>query len=185
VSTAVTSSPVDAAERIEGWMDRAELQWLYATAQKMDTIAELGSWKGRSSYALAAGVRERLYCVDTFRGSAAELETNHAEAKEGRILHQFMLNLAELIHHKVITVVCDHNEAAPQMPDVDMVFLDGSHDYVSVLANIKAWKPKARKLFAGHDINWPGVARAVAESFPGEPLYWAAGSIWFVRMGEK
>jgi hypothetical protein len=186
------------AAEIDGWMSEPELDWLYRVAQHMDTIAELGSWKGRSSYALAAGVRVRLYCVDTFMGSLDELETNHMEAREGRILDQFLINMDPWMNEqpwghfhryesgKLSITVQDHNAAAADLPDVDMVFLDGAHDYESVLSNIAAWKPKCRKLFAGHDINWPGVLKTVGESFPGQQINWAGvGSIWCMRMESR
>lgn len=185
---------VERAARIQGWMSEPELRWLYAAAQRCDTVVELGSWKGRSSYALAAGVRTRLYCVDTFAGSEQERDTNHAEARDGKILDQFLGNMAPFMDEqpwgrfsqyasgKLSVTVQDHNAAAADLPDADMVFLDGAHDYASVLANIKAWKPKCRKLFAGHDLDWPGVLRAASESFGSALCYSGVGSIWCVRV---
>jgi hypothetical protein len=55
-----------------------------------------------------------------------------------------------------------------EVPDVDMVLLDGDHEYEGVVADIEAWLPKARKLLCGHDYghpDYPGVARAVDEIF--------------------
>jgi len=47
------------------------------------------------------------------------------------------------------------------------VFIDGSHHYEDVAADLAAWEPKIRKggLFAGHDHteSFPGVQRAVRE----------------------
>jgi len=42
------------ATQIEGWMSYAELIWLNLTAKKMNSIVEIGSWKGRSAHALAS-----------------------------------------------------------------------------------------------------------------------------------
>jgi hypothetical protein len=77
--------------------------------------------------------------------------------------------------------------AAEQVPDVDMVFLDGDHRYKAVVADIEAWLPKTRKLLCGHDYGhprYPGVARAVDEIFgdrvvPAGPGELAA--IWTVQ----
>ncbi len=51
----------------------------------------------------------------------------------------------------------------------DIVFIDALHDYESVKQDIALWWPKVRVggMLALHDFNhqWPGVERAVAESF--------------------
>jgi len=49
---------------------------------------------------------------------------------------------------------------------LDFIFLDGSHDYDSVTADLKAWYPKIKKtgIFTGDDYQpgfWPGVILAV------------------------
>ena len=55
---------------------------------------------------------------------------------------------------------------------LDMVYLDGAHDYENVCADIRCWWKKVRVggLLCGHDYNnddCPGVARAVNELLPG------------------
>lgn len=193
----IATSPIDVAERIQGWMSRPELEWLHMAAQQCDTVAELGSWKGRSSYVLADAVRVRLYCVDTFAGSVDEQDTSHAEARDGKILDQFLDNMAPFMEQqpwgkfhqwesgKLSITVADHNAAAADLPDVDMVFLDGDHSYEAVLSNIRAWAPKCRKVFAGHDLNWPSVNAALSVAFAGQQIYYAVGSIWWVRMEDR
>jgi hypothetical protein len=64
----------------------------------------------------------------------------------------------------------DTVEAAAMMPDeyFDFVFIDASHDTVSVRADIQAWTPKVQHItgaILGHDINWPSVRRAVDAEF--------------------
>jgi len=50
---------------------------------------------------------------------------------------------------------------------LDFVFIDGSHLYEDVLADLQAWFPKVKKggHIAGHDFPWPNVKRAVIEFF--------------------
>lgn len=52
---------------------------------------------------------------------------------------------------------------------LDFVFIDAGHGYHSVLADIRAWKPKVKKggWIMGHDYHpsHPGVMIAVQESF--------------------
>jgi 16S rRNA C1402 (ribose-2'-O) methylase RsmI len=67
--------------------------------------------------------------------------------------------------------------------ELDMVFIDASHRYEDVLADIRAWLPKTRRLFAGHDYSrdWPGVVRAVHQIF-GTAIQRAAQSIWYFEV---
>ena len=63
--------------------------------------------------------------------------------------------------------------AAPQVAkdhaSVDVVFIDALHDYASVVQDISLWWPLVREggFLVLHDFNhnWPGVMRAVADSF--------------------
>jgi hypothetical protein len=64
---------------IQGWMTRDELTWLYETAQTMQSIAEIGCWKGRSTCALLSGCPGTVHAVDHFLGSATERDTFHKE----------------------------------------------------------------------------------------------------------
>jgi hypothetical protein len=49
---------------------------------------------------------------------------------------------------------------------LDFVFIDADHSYEACKADIEAWTPKLRRggLLAGHDYQWPTVARAVNET---------------------
>lgn len=66
----------------------------------------------------------------------------------------------------------------------DLVFIDALHDYDSVFEDIALWWPKVRVggMLAGHDFNhkWPGVERAVADSFNLMHIGVASDSVWFI-----
>jgi tetratricopeptide (TPR) repeat protein/glycosyltransferase involved in cell wall biosynthesis len=153
---------------IDGWMLYPELLWLYETAERMQSVVEVGSWKGRSTHAIASGCRRgEVWAVDHFRGSKGE-EVQHAEAANPEnIYRQFLNNTEELNNLHILRM--GSLEAAERFDDhsVDMVFIDAGHTYEDVKADIEAWLPKARILIAGHDFapEWPGVRRAVTERF--------------------
>ncbi|HUW44999.1 MAG TPA: class I SAM-dependent methyltransferase [Dehalococcoidia bacterium] len=163
---------------IDGWMSKTELNWLYKSAAGMNTIAEVGSWKGRSTHALLSGCQGTVFAVDHFQGSAGE-EDVHKEAKEKDISEIFNLNVSHFPNLR--TLKCSSVEAAGQFKDqsIDMVFIDGGHGYDEVKADIAAWLPKARKMICGHDYNIPSVQDAVTEVF-GIPD--TAGSIWIKNL---
>jgi predicted O-methyltransferase YrrM len=56
---------------------------------------------------------------------------------------------------------------ADQIPNnsVDIIFIDGNHSYEYVVKDIVKYSPKLRPngLLTGHDIDYPGVNRAVTE----------------------
>ena len=138
---------------IEGWVRPIELGWLYTTAQRMSNVVEVGSWKGKSTDALLAGCKGTVWAVDHFNGSKSERNSFHKEAMEKDISKIFLENVGHYQNLKLLKM--DSLEAAKRFKDksVDMVFIDGGHEYEEVKADIEAWLPKTRKLICGHDYN--------------------------------
>jgi predicted O-methyltransferase YrrM len=159
---------------IPGWMSGEELNWLFLRAKEMDSIAEIGSWKGRSTHALLTGCRGSVYAVDHFLGSPSAPFTQE-EAKDEAVYNQFMENVGEFPN--LVVVKKDSLEAALEVPQVDMVFIDADHTYEDIKRDIKAWMPKAKKLICGHDYDdgWPGIIQGVDETFEKVEVI---GSIW-------
>jgi hypothetical protein len=151
---------------IEGWMSPDELNWLYETAKGMDSIVEVGSWKGRSTHALLSGCKGTVTAIDTWKGSQGEDGNPHIEATEHDIFNDcFMKNVGHFPN--LVPIQAESLEAVKKFADksVDMVFIDGNHTYESVKADIEAWMPKARKMICGHDFQWHSVQEAVTEKF--------------------
>jgi len=166
---------------IEGWMSPGELGALYNLAAQMKTVVEVGSWKGRSTHALASGCRGLVVAVDHFQGSPSERETTHAAAKHEDIYAAFKRNTEGFKNLSVLKT--DSLEAAGRFKpgDVDMVFLDGEHTYEAAKADIEAWARIPKVCLCGHDINEAGVKQALAEL--GVPYKILAGSIWIAWKG--
>lgn len=167
---------------VPGWMKEAELLWLYETAKGMDSVVEIGSFKGRSTVALASGCKGTVYAVDHFSGptlAGMDPEAIRADFEKNTAACQNVLLIRDESTHVA-------NSEAFGGP-VDMVFVDGYHSYEQVKADLIAWLPKARKLICGHDYNdphWPGVKQAVDELL-GPGVQVTAGTIWSYRIDEN
>lgn len=179
----MTAEKPKSALDIQGWMFPAELAWLSEQAAKSSSVAEIGCWKGRATFALCSACPGKVYAVDHFRGSPGE--SGHAEALDGyTVQRDFWANVGHftnlcLLERDSLTVAGWFQDES-----LDMVFIDASHRYEDVLADIRAWLPKTRRIIAGHDyapVEWPGVVRAVREVF-GSGGMQAAQSIWYVEV---
>lgn len=79
----------------------------------------------------------------------------------------------------------DRNAELGWNPELaDLVFIDALHDYEHVKQDIALWWPKVRigGILALHDFNhkWPGVERAIAESFDLMHIGVAPDSVAFI-----
>jgi predicted O-methyltransferase YrrM len=169
---------------IEGFMSEGELYWLYGQAKRFNSVAEIGCWKGRSTYALLKGCSGNVYAIDHFLGSVNERETNHHEATETDIYAQFRENVGMFPNLKVFK--CSSMEAVSQFPSkmVEMVFIDAEHTREALTEDLEGWYPICSQLLCGHDINMPEVKEAV-ETFTqkyGLTYNTGAGSIWYINL---
>lgn len=154
------------AKGIEGWMTDKELQWLHTQASQMESAVEVGCWKGRSTLVFLDACKGWVTAVDHWKGSEEGDELLVKAAKDQDVFGQFMANVGNAPNLRVLTM--ESWEAATVVEGkVDMVFIDATHNYEDCLADIKTWLPKTKKLICGHDYSevWPGVVRAVNETF--------------------
>lgn len=161
-----------ALEGVEGWLGDAEAWGLHRSAAALPgmapaTVVEVGSWKGRSTIALAMGIGARpgkgvVIAVDPHQGSAA-----HNAYGEGDTFAQFEYNVQRAGVADLVEAVRDTSASARErVPDrsVDLLFVDGSHELEDVLTDIDVWTPALRPgaTVAFHDsISFPGVAGAL------------------------
>ena len=171
------------ARAIEGYTKESELEILRRLAASMPAeavVVEVGSFRGRSTVAIAEGLervdRPRLIAVDTFAGDPAWDDI--AEVSEAR--RQFDRNTEGIAFLEVIQA--ESVRAAEGIADtsVDWVFIDALHDYRSVRDDIRAWAPKVKRggLISGHDYGRAGVTDAVLAVFDDVEV---EHSIWTTR----
>lgn len=144
-------------------------------------FVEIGVWQGKSvCYAGVAIINSekniRLDAVDTFEGSPSEptiqRDLNKLKEEDKELKDVFLENI-EPVKDVVKMVHMDSISASKLYEDqsLDFVFIDGSHLYQAVRADIDAWLPKIKVggYIGGHDIDGPeefnGVRQAVDETF--------------------
>ena len=173
---------ISLATHVYGWLTDAEAGALLdlartATPDRGAVIVELGSWQGKSSLLLAAGVLgksgARIFCVDPF----SEDESHAYQAKYyahliGRrtLEDNFRRNMRRCgVGHIVHPIKgYSHDVVLSWKEPIDLLFIDASHEYESVYRDFADWSPfvKVGGTIAFHDVapdTWPGPARVVAE----------------------
>jgi len=180
---------LELAHQIDGWMSDTELAFLYAIGCSMPdnaTVAEVGSWKGRSTVAISEALKAKsgitLYAVDTFKGDPGiwQDEAKQKEAETDAVYKEFQVNTAAYNFLKVVRA--DSVKASHEFADksLDWVFIDADHSYDAVCADVRAWYPKLKNggLLTGHDYGNVAVTRAVRTLFKSISAW---DTIWFVR----
>lgn len=172
---------------IWGLVGPGELTWLSEKAAQMSSIVEIGSMHGRSSFALLTACRGPVYCIDPWDDADREEYLN----PPGKSYDEFMKNCGHFPN--LVPIRGLSPEAAYFLPErmIDMVWLDGKHDFNSVTDDLLYWAPRTHKLICGHDYgSFPDVQRAVQfysdcngrqvkfTDLPGNP-------IWYIEMERK
>jgi predicted O-methyltransferase YrrM len=151
---------------IPGYLHPLEGRFLYWLAGKVPPgglALEVGSFKGKSSACIAAGLNHaRLACVDTWHNDAMPYD----DASD--VMPEFVSNVEpyrDLIeaHRGTSTTV-----AATWTRPIDLLFIDGDHSYEGCRADLNAWIDFVKQggWIAFHDSSEAGVASAINELFP-------------------
>ena len=180
---------ITSALAVGGYMAPEELLWLAEQAQRCHLVIEVGSYLGRSTRALADHCPGTVWAVDDWRGDPGVPDDpiNGALPRLGGPDAARALFTTALTDHlasgRVQLLAKSSVLAARELfmeygAVFDLVFLDASHDVVSVRADLLAYRPLVRPggLLAGHDRDWPGVQQAVQAVLGGYTP--GPGAIW-------
>jgi MMP 1-O-methyltransferase len=177
------------ARRIDGWLTDKEADALFEltrwrTPQRDAVVVELGSWLGKSSILLAAGMRHkqnaRLFCVDPFGSdeNPACQEQHYAPliSKMRRSLEQaFQRNIGRCGFSHMVHAKKGYSFEVIRswVEPIDVLFIDASHGYEAVHRDVLEWAQflKIGGTIALHDVspNWPGPSRVMSEDL--QPPY--------------
>jgi predicted O-methyltransferase YrrM len=131
-------------KEIDGWLSNEEGELLYNLAKKCDkngVIVEIGSWKGKSTIWLAkgslAGQNIKIFSIDHHEGSFDEEKKNSTfEIFKENIKNARIENIVQSIVKK------SHAAALEFKKNVNLIFIDGGHDYQTVKQDFNDWFSK-------------------------------------------
>ena len=158
---------LDKLPPIGGWFSEAAgLAYRALVAPvRAGTVVEVGCWRGLStSYVarLATAHGTRLVCVDAWDGSSDDFDAAYRAQPEAAAAFEANMRRLGL---QVEIRRARSPQAAAAFTDLDLVFLDASHDEAAVTADLTGWSAalKPGGVLAGHDftLKHPGVMQAV------------------------
>jgi len=169
-------------------MEEIELKYLAELASKSASIAEVGSWRGRSACAFAENTTGTVYCTDTWQddayGAVFPGDAPDLCQRPNWLWDEFKHNTspyANIVPFRM-TSLQGAAEATRLGLTFDVVFVDAGHNYEDVIGDINAWRPLLRPdgVLCGHDLypdgpHHPGVLRAVNELVG---KYRIIGTLW-------
>lgn len=139
------------------WSGHREFIYDFVYSYIPKTIVELGSFLGASSFAIAQSIKDhnlssKLYCIDTWEGDTL---TSH-DYKELTIYDSFK-NIRNILFSDQITMIKKYfDDALSDFEDhsIDLLHIDGSHEYKDVKNDFESWliKMKHDGIIMFHDI---------------------------------
>lgn len=143
-------------------------------------MAEIGCYTGESTR-LFLTKASQIVCVDPWE----DYTENGLAMTEMDLVEILFSAVHAEAQDRIMKVKAPSVEAAATFPDglFDLVYLDGNHEYLHVLADMAAWAPKVKSggILAGHDYDHLGVTEGVRTVF-GRPDQVFPDSTWMVRI---
>lgn len=176
---------------------------------KPSTIIEVGSWKGRSAIQLAELLKKQendgvVICIDTWLGC---LEHLPPEISESWSIHKYRKNGYPQLYYQFLSNIVRNNvqDVIVPLPNTsiigylwlkkhnikaDMVYIDGSHEYLDVIADVRNFYNLlgANAVLCGDDYsNFSGVNKAVFEFAIENSLHLEVidDNFWIIRKDRK
>ena len=135
---------------LEGWMTPAQGERLWEAAAAVrpgGTIAEIGSYRGKSAIVMASAAADgvTVTAIDPHAGNDRGPQQIHGTADEGQSDHDaFLANLAAAgVSDRVRHVRAFSHEALAAVPeDLDVLYIDGAHRVGPARDDIVSWGAK-------------------------------------------
>ena len=161
----------DILTSVDGWLHPNEARLLYRLASQCrarGAIVEIGSWKGKSTICLArgsiAGSKAKINAIDPHTGSPE----HSREFGVVWTFDAFRRNIEKAGVNEMVTPHVDYSDAVAKKfnEPVELIFIDGIHEYEGVKIDFDDWFAKVIDggRMAFHDSTcWDGVLEVVKE----------------------
>lgn len=174
----------------QGWYANGPSMEYLLKRTNVKTVIEVGSWLGLSTRHIASTIPDDgvVYAVDHWEGSPNE---DNSGFDMQNLYRQFLSNVIHAnLTHKIVPLRMSSAQAAAILKiKPDLVYIDATHDYNGVYADINLWYPfvKGHGVLCGDDYNWgyeSSVKRAV-DRFAQENNLIVHDDGWFWYYEEK
>ncbi len=184
------------ASDLQGWHSNHVYLTRAIQEVRPQIVVEVGVWKGASVVTLAKAIQGLkldavVIAIDTWLGSSEHylwekfIPDMDFEFGYPRLYHKFATNMVkERVADIVVPLPLDSINAFQLLKEKnirpDVLHIDAGHDYLSVMADLKAWWPQLNKggILIGDDYfkkpiigqgKWPEVRQAFDEFFAATP----------------
>jgi predicted O-methyltransferase YrrM len=149
--------------------EASELARLASEVQPNQDIVEIGSYRGRSTCALAVGsIRghgNRVYAVDPHVEFVGPKGGHYGPADQA-VLYE---NLSRMRLGEIVAIVSLPSQSAARAwpgESIGLLWIDGDHNYPAVLADVDAGYPHVVHggIIAFHDVDMSDVSRVIDHS---------------------
>lgn len=164
-------------DHLEGWCskEKASVMIDFVMMLNAKTVVEIGVFGGKSLIPMAFAVKElgyhgKVYGIDpwspdaSMQGMDGVNKSWWGNLNHDMILHQLKNKISHfgLSHH--IVLIRNTSEAAPTIPNIDILHIDGNHSDDSSMIDVTKWVPQVRKggLIFFDDITWSNGGKAVS-----------------------
>lgn len=165
VKAAQTSILLRHSLRVNSHLTLPERQVLYKLSANKSSIVEIGSYLGASACCFAAApppaAGKTVYCIDTW--------TNDAMTEGNRDTWQIFRDNTRIYSSTIVPLRGWSAEMAKHLAryigKIDLLFIDGAHDYDSVKADWETYKAFLEKgsVIIFHDTGWAEGVQTVVK----------------------
>jgi predicted O-methyltransferase YrrM len=163
---------------IDGWLTDSQAVKLFNLTLALTdnpVVVEIGAWQGKSSVVLGKGIQNKknaiLFCIDPFDASGDKISEERAyrpylqnitknfwQRAKYPLLERFKRNLKINRVDKIITILHGYSQDFSQLfsERIDLLFIDGNHEYASVKRDFEEWslKLKSGGILILHDVDF-------------------------------
>lgn len=146
---------------IDGWLTGYEAYGLYQYSKRLPKnaiVVEIGTWKGKSTYCIAKGLKSsgKIYAIDPFDASGDKESASIYSERRGDddLLSQFKNRMKKLnVHDKIIPMKGLSSQFVGSIKEIDFLFIDGDHSIDGCHFDFSNYSPYIKKYgyIAFHD----------------------------------